>query len=630
MADYVLEILDGESAGSVVPLGRDPVRIGRRPENDLVLADEKVSGRHAEVVFEDGRYVLRDLESTNGTLLDGRAVEEVVLTGQDQFQIGRIQISFHLEGEEAGADLRLHRVSAEAFTRSGRSSSPMVVLIGLLVLGGGALYYNLNIGPGPIRRSLGAPERRPLSVPGNRIQSPAANCEGEGWELQVAGDGFGYGSLANTGSGALQALGAERGTGFSLARLSVPVQVRGSLMVTGYLRTEGEGQIGLRLRFSSSLEEEPLTFTTGLQPASFTEYERVRWEGAVPPEMDLVQIELLALVPSSGDAAFADDLAIVESGNAQVIDLRAGGRAIGTGASLAVELVGEPVVLGMRPVVPSGPLVPVAAAGLATLSDAGVSLEVESGEESITVVLRGGSGVMLDLPVGISQGMLSRRNDEPFRRWEAGVEANEFLLTARTGRILLGLTQPRVPIATLVNSGVTLTLPGIDALKFRMSFARERDLAAAELGQARAARGARPGEALDHLQSVLEDYPHDIEREREALELRAALVARRGQKVEELRERLETAMFFRTAGGFVRVGEGLDELVENWGEHLEERVSVDVMRAQVDGALIALQRESVQSHRQRLGNLATILEGNGQGELARMVRDYLNRTSGGK
>ncbi len=89
-------------------------------------------------------------------------------------------------------------------------------------------------------------------------------------------------------------------------------------------------------------------------------------------------------------------------------------------------------------------------------------------------------------------------------------------------------------------------------------------------------------------------------------------------------------MFFRTAGGFVRVGEGLDELVKNWGEHLEERVSVDVMRAQVDGALIALQRESVRSHRQRLGNLATILEGNGQGELARMVRDYLNRTSGGK
>jgi hypothetical protein len=625
MADYVLEILDGESAGSVVPLGKDPVQIGRRPENDLVLADEKVSGKHAQVVFEDGRYVLRDLESTNGTLLDGRAVEEVVLTGQDLFQIGRIRISFHLEGEEAGADLRLHRVSAEAITRSGRSSRWLMVLIGLLVLGGGALYYNLNVGPGPIRRSLGAQQRRPLSVPGNRIQPPAAACEGEGWELRVAGDGFAYGSLAYTGSGALEAVGAQNGTGFSLARLSVPVQVRGALIVTGYLRTEGEGQIGIRLRFTSSLAEEPLTFTTGIQPASYTEYERVQWAGAVPPEMDLAQIELLALLPSSADAAFVDDLAIVEAGEAQVIDLRAGGRAIGTGASLAFELVGEPVVLGMRPGVQSGPLVPVAAAGIATLSDAGMNLEVEIEGETITVALRGGSGVMLDLPAGVSQGMLSRRDDQPFQRWEEGVEAKEFLLIARTGRVLLGLTQPRIPIATPADSGMVLTLPGIDALKLRMSFAEERDLAATELGQARAARGASPGEALDHLQRVLDFYPHDSEREREALELRAALVARRGQRVEELRESLETAMFFRTSGGLIRVKEELEELVENWDGHLEERESIDVMRAGVDEALVALQRESVQAHRNRLDALATILEENGQDELARMVREYLNR-----
>ena len=43
MAQYVLEILDGDRAGTVVPLKEDPVRIGRKSENDLVLTDEQVS-----------------------------------------------------------------------------------------------------------------------------------------------------------------------------------------------------------------------------------------------------------------------------------------------------------------------------------------------------------------------------------------------------------------------------------------------------------------------------------------------------------------------------------------------------------------------------------------------------------
>ena len=133
MAQYVLEILSGDRAGTVVPLGENTVRIGRKPENELVLADEKVSGRHAEVVFEEGRYVLRDLGSTNGTSMDGRPVEEVVLTAQDTFQVGRILLSFHEAGQEAGGDLRLRRVSAEDLSRSGRSTRWLGGLGGALV-----------------------------------------------------------------------------------------------------------------------------------------------------------------------------------------------------------------------------------------------------------------------------------------------------------------------------------------------------------------------------------------------------------------------------------------------------------------------------------------------------------------
>ena len=88
MANYVLEILDGDRAGDVLPVSDRTVRIGRKPTNDLVLADEKTSGVHAEVVLEGDRHVLRDLGSTNGTLVAEQPVAEVPLENQGEFTVG--------------------------------------------------------------------------------------------------------------------------------------------------------------------------------------------------------------------------------------------------------------------------------------------------------------------------------------------------------------------------------------------------------------------------------------------------------------------------------------------------------------------------------------------------------------
>src|SRR5580765_2074065 len=99
MAQFVLEILDGDRAGEVVSLGA-ALRIGRKPANDLVLADEKTSGVHAEIVPEGDRFVLRDLGSTNGTFLDGRRITEVVLSPGDAFMIGRVHLRFRADGDE--------------------------------------------------------------------------------------------------------------------------------------------------------------------------------------------------------------------------------------------------------------------------------------------------------------------------------------------------------------------------------------------------------------------------------------------------------------------------------------------------------------------------------------------------
>ena len=98
MTEFVLEILDGDRVGEIFELSAEPMTFGRRNGNTVVLNDEKCSGRHATIVQEDGQWVLRDLDSTNGTLLDGRRVDEVGLTANDIFQLGVTQVAFKEKG----------------------------------------------------------------------------------------------------------------------------------------------------------------------------------------------------------------------------------------------------------------------------------------------------------------------------------------------------------------------------------------------------------------------------------------------------------------------------------------------------------------------------------------------------
>ena len=67
-----LVVTAGSLKGTTLALSQAPVLIGRAPECTLVLDDDYASGRHARLSPQDGRWVLEDLGSTNGTFL-GRA-----------------------------------------------------------------------------------------------------------------------------------------------------------------------------------------------------------------------------------------------------------------------------------------------------------------------------------------------------------------------------------------------------------------------------------------------------------------------------------------------------------------------------------------------------------------------------
>ena len=62
--------------------------LGRSPGCHLTFADDTVSRRHAELLLLDGRWILRDLGSSNGTWVNGRQVMEAEVTAGDEVYLG--------------------------------------------------------------------------------------------------------------------------------------------------------------------------------------------------------------------------------------------------------------------------------------------------------------------------------------------------------------------------------------------------------------------------------------------------------------------------------------------------------------------------------------------------------------
>jgi diguanylate cyclase (GGDEF)-like protein len=86
---YVV-VLSGVAVGQMVRAVRGIIRVGRHPENDLVVDDDGVSRRHAQIVTpRRGPTTISDLGSTNGTYVEGKAVDgNVELADGDRIRVG--------------------------------------------------------------------------------------------------------------------------------------------------------------------------------------------------------------------------------------------------------------------------------------------------------------------------------------------------------------------------------------------------------------------------------------------------------------------------------------------------------------------------------------------------------------
>jgi hypothetical protein len=69
-----LVITSGAKAGAEFPLGRDEITIGRSSDSAIIIRDDYTSTHHARLMLWNGRWMIQDLDSTNGTFLDGSRV----------------------------------------------------------------------------------------------------------------------------------------------------------------------------------------------------------------------------------------------------------------------------------------------------------------------------------------------------------------------------------------------------------------------------------------------------------------------------------------------------------------------------------------------------------------------------
>ena len=85
-----------------VQLTKDKTTLGRRPYNDIVIDNLAVSGEHAVLQMTGSDVVLEDLNSTNGTYVNGKAVKKQPLQNGDAIEIGKYKIKF--VGDQAAED----------------------------------------------------------------------------------------------------------------------------------------------------------------------------------------------------------------------------------------------------------------------------------------------------------------------------------------------------------------------------------------------------------------------------------------------------------------------------------------------------------------------------------------------
>ena len=109
-----------------VQVTKDRTSVGRRPYNDVVIDNLAVSGEHAVLQMSGNEVYLEDLNSTNGTFVNGKAVKKQLLNDSDMVEIGKYKIKYVNEASSGAVDKAIMSLSRAAELSSASSTPPAV------------------------------------------------------------------------------------------------------------------------------------------------------------------------------------------------------------------------------------------------------------------------------------------------------------------------------------------------------------------------------------------------------------------------------------------------------------------------------------------------------------------------
>jgi hypothetical protein len=115
-----------------VQVTKDKTTLGRRPYNDIVIDNLAVSGEHAVLQMVGADVFIEDLNSTNGTYINGKAVKKQLLAHNDTIEIGKYKIKYMVEDGtdyEKTMIMKQGAAASAGFSAAPASSTPAIIRV---------------------------------------------------------------------------------------------------------------------------------------------------------------------------------------------------------------------------------------------------------------------------------------------------------------------------------------------------------------------------------------------------------------------------------------------------------------------------------------------------------------------
>ncbi|OGQ70920.1 MAG: hypothetical protein A3F82_07025 [Deltaproteobacteria bacterium RIFCSPLOWO2_12_FULL_44_12] len=132
-----VEVLNGPEVGKKASITQETFFLGRDANNHLVLSDRTVSRKHAVINKVECNFMVSDLKSLKGLLVNGSKMDEALLEDGDEIAVGAVRVRFHLR-EDQSVSFARKKSKTKQFIAS-------ISLLGVLLVGGGLYHYRGGI-----------------------------------------------------------------------------------------------------------------------------------------------------------------------------------------------------------------------------------------------------------------------------------------------------------------------------------------------------------------------------------------------------------------------------------------------------------------------------------------------------